>query len=361
MMGGRVYLDWNASAPLRPEARTKMLSMIDAVGNPSSVHREGRAAKAAVEDARSTIADAFGCNPERIVFTSGATEAAALALAGKSLESSGIEHEAVLAWTRQVLDADGHGRVIVHDPESSTLQIANGETGITQSIPEGIRVSDATQAIGKIPVNSELKKASMVITSAHKLGGPKGVGALLLRDGLDVSPRQPGGGQELGRRSGTENVVAIAGFGAAAKAAAKETADGLWEQVGELRDLLEDRLMNSIRDLVVIGKGSDRLPNTSCFAVPGWKSELQVVQMDLDGFAISAGSACSSGKVRSRNALKAIGIASEVAGSAIRVSIGPGTSKSELLDFARNWIKRCREHLQRQRQRTTGPVGARAA
>lgn len=357
----RVYLDWNASAPLRPEARRAMISALDATGNPSSVHFEGRAAKALLERARAAIGNAFCMDPERVVFTSGATEAAALALAGKNLNSSGIEHEAVLAWTDATLEIDECGRVRVEDPESSTLQLANGETGILQEVPDGILVTDATQAAGKIPLNSELKKAAMAITSAHKLGGPKGIGALLLGEGHEIEPRQRGGGQEMGRRSGTENLAAAAGFGAAVSAAAREVDDGDWERVEELRDELEVKLMNSVPDLVVIGRNSCRLPNTSCFALPGWKSELQVIQLDLDGYSISAGSACSSGKVGDRNALRSLGLSDDITGSAVRVSFGPSTSRGDVLGFADAWVRRSREHTERQRAGSVGTAPARAA
>ena len=361
-MEKRVYLDWNASAPLRPEARRAMMAALDATGNPSSVHFEGRAAKALLERARAAIAHAFGMDPERVVFTSGATEAAALALAGRNLNSSGIEHEAVLAWTEETLEVDEFGRVKVEDPESSALQLANGETGILQDIPNGILVTDATQAAGKIPLNSELKKAAMAITSAHKLGGPKGVGALLLGVGSEVEPRQLGGGQEMGRRSGTENLAAAAGFGAAVAAAEREIGDGDWERVEELRDELEVKLLNSVPDLVVIGRKSRRLPNTSCFALPGWKSELQVIQLDLDGYSISAGSACSSGKVGDRNALRSLGLPEDITGSAVRVSFGPSTLKGDVLGFADAWIRHSREHTERQRARSSsGTAPARAA
>ena len=351
MTGRRIYLDWNASAPLRPEAKRATISAMDVMGNPSSVHREGRAAKAIVESARAALAEAFGRDVDDVVFTSGATEAAALALSGRDLRASGVEHDAVLAWTAPVLETGNDGMVRVDAPSKCTLQLANSETGIVQPLPAGISVSDATQAVGKIEVADRLRPALMAIASAHKLGGPKGVGALLLSDGEDVMARQRGGGQELGRRSGTENVAAIAGFAAAVKAAAAEVSSGDWEEVGELRGMLEDRLRDTNEDVVIVGCDAERLPNTTCFAMPGWKSEMQVIQMDLDGFAISAGSACSSGKVRDRNALKALGVSEAVAGSAVRVSFGPTTTWAELEAFADNWSRRCKEHKARRRTR----------
>ncbi len=343
-MGNRVYLDWNATTPLRPEARQAMVSALDLPGNPSSVHGEGRAARSLVERSREEISRVLDVNPEGVIFTSGATEAAALALSARRLQSAAIEHEAVLAWTEPALEVGEGGSVVVDRPSESVLQLANGETGIIQELPEGIRLTDATQAVGKLSVNSELKKAGMAITSAHKLGGPKGIGALVLQGGEEIKACLRGGGQELGRRSGTENVAAIAGFAAAIAAAARDVSAGLWDEVAETRDLFEERLQDSIADVVVIGAGSQRLPNTSCFARPGWKGETQVIQMDLDGFAVSAGSACSSGKVGERRALKALGVSDEVATSAIRVSFGPESAAGDVLGFADAWIRRCNEY-----------------
>ena len=359
-MGERVYLDWNATSPLRPEARAAMISALDVVGNPSSVHKEGRAARSVIESARAGIASELGVDAGNVVFTSGATEAAALALAGRNLRSAPVEHEAVLAWTTPELVLDPHGRVKVDEPEESSLQLANSETGILQDLPEGIDVTDATQAVGKIPVSRQLKKARAAIISAHKFGGPKGIGALVLAEGREVLARQRGGGQELGRRSGTENVVAIAGFDAALRAAARDVWQGDWEEVAEYRDALEARLLDAEQGVIIVGKEADRLPNTSCFAVPGWKSEMQVIQMDLDGFAISAGSACSSGKVRERNALRGL-VSDAVGATAIRVSIGPGTKRSDVMRFADAWI-RCRRELgMRRRSRDFEGLGVQAA
>ena len=187
----------------------------------------------------------------------------------------------------------------------------------------------------------------MAIVSAHKMGGPKGVGALILRSGLDINALQQGGGQEMGRRSGTENVIGIAGFGAAAEAAMRDVDVGVWGEVEKLRNILEKALEESEKDTIFVGKDANRLPNTSCFAFPGWKGETQVMQMDLAGFAISAGSACSSGKVKASRVLKAMGYDDQVAGSAIRVSLGPTTTEEEVLRFAEAWTKACRKHKAR--------------
>ena len=339
----RVYLDHNATAPLRPEARAAMIAAMDAVGNPSSVHAEGRAAKSIVETARAQIAAAFGADGADIVFTSGATEAAALACAGRGLAGSGVEHDAVAAWVDDSLAVDAKGRVSVADPARSVLQLANSETGILQDLPEGIAVTDATQAFGKLPVAFNWLGAQMALISAHKLGGPKGIGALVMRRGTDLAAQIRGGGQEMGRRSGTENVVGIAGFGAAAEAAARDLADGVWERVEKLRNILENRLEAQANGTIFVGKDVPRLPNTSCFATPGWKGETQVMQMDLAGFAISAGSACSSGKVKASRVLRAMGFDDDAASGAVRVSLGPGTTEDEVLRFAEAWLAKERK------------------
>ena len=345
-MKTRVYLDWNATAPLRPEARAAMIAAMDALGNPSSVHGEGRAAKAILERARAQVAEATGTGSGDVVFTSGATEAAALALAGRGLRGAGIEHDCVAAWAGADLPVDADGAVTVDDPAGSTLQAANSETGVVQDLPRGLAMIDAVQAVGKMPFAFEWSGAETAVVSAHKLGGPKGVGALLLRQGVDVSARIRGGGQESGRRAGTENLIGIAGFGAAAEAAARDLSEGAWEPVAKLRDFLEAALEDGGTQTIFVGKGSRRLPNTSCFAAPGWKGETQVMRMDLDGFAVSAGSACSSGKVRESRVLRAMGFGPEVASSAIRVSIGPATTRDDVLAFAGAW----RRHQGRSRR-----------
>ena len=338
-VSGRAYLDWNASAPLRSEARAAMAATLDVVGNPSSVHAEGRAARAVVERARAQVAAALGAADADMVFTSGATEAAALALAGRGLLAAGIEHEAVAAWTREALPTAADGTVEVSHPAGSTLQAANGETGVVQALPAGLAVVDATQAFGKLPFAFDASGAAMALVSAHKIGGPKGVGALVLRRGLDLDARIRGGGQEMGRRSGTENVAGIAGFGAASEAAARDLAAGTWDEVSELRNVLESLLEEGAPETISVGKGAPRLPNTACFASPGWKGETQVMRMDLAGYAVSAGSACSSGKVRASRVLTAMGFGPEVAASAIRVSLGPATTEAEVRGFAEAWLK----------------------
>ncbi|MFV0512758.1 MAG: cysteine desulfurase family protein [Jhaorihella sp.] len=346
-MDRRVYLDHNATVPLRPEARAAMIAAMDVAGNPSSVHAEGRAARALVERARAQVAAAFGAEGADVVFTSGTTEAAALACAGRGLAGSAIEHDAVRAWAGEELPVDANGRVAVADAPGSVLQMANSETGIVQDLPAGLAVSDATQAFGKLAVAFNWCGAGMALISAHKMGGPKGVGALVLRRGQDVTARIRGGGQEMGRRAGTENLIAIAGFGAAAEAAARDLEAGVWDKVSHLRDLLQEVLEAGADQTIFIGKDVERLPNTLCMATPGWKAETQVMQMDLAGFAISAGSACSSGKVRASRVLIAMGYDEAVAASAIRVSLGRETTEAEVLRFAQAWLDKQKKHRAR--------------
>ncbi|WP_372574408.1 cysteine desulfurase family protein [Ruegeria jejuensis] len=343
----RIYLDHNATTPLRAEARAAMIAAMDLVGNPSSVHAEGRAAKALVEKARAQVAAAFGADGADVVFTSGSTEGAALALAGRGLAGSGVEHDAVRAWADESLHVDGAGRVLVPDPGSSTMQMANSETGIVQDLPEGLAVTDATQAFGKLPMAFNWSGAQMALISAHKLGGPKGIGAVVLRRGTELAAQIRGGGQEMGRRSGTENIIGIAGFGAAAEAAARDLASGVWAQVEEFRNILENALEAAANETIFVGKDARRLPNTSCFATPGWKGETQVMQMDLAGFAISAGSACSSGKVRASAVLTAMGYDETVASSAVRVSLGPETTEQDVLRFAEAWLNKEKKYRAR--------------
>jgi len=335
----RAYLDWNATAPLRAEARATMIAAMDAVGNPSSVHAEGRAAKMIVETARAQVAAAVGAMDADIVFTSGATEAAALALAGRDLSGAAVEHDCVGVWTRGDLLVDAEGRVTTPDPASSAIQTANSETGVIQSLPDGLAFTDAVQAVGKVPFAFSWSGAQMAAISGHKFGGPKGVGALILRQGLDLPAQMRGGGQEMGRRAGTENVIAIAGMGAAIAAAQADLDTGAMDRVSELRNILEGVLRAACPDLILMGEGAPRLPNTMCIAVPGWRGETQVMQMDLAGYAISAGSACSSGKVKASKVIGAMGHDDQTASSTIRVSLGAATTEAEIMGFAAAWSR----------------------
>ena len=346
-MNQRVYLDWNATTPLRASAKAAMIEALDVVGNPSSVHAEGRKAKALVENARAQVASALGADGADVIFTSGATEAAALAFAGKGLVGAEIEHDAVSSWIEATYPTDENGLVSLLDPANSVLQLANSETGVVQDLPTGLAGSDVTQAFGKIPFSFNWLGCTFALVSAHKLGGPKGVGALVVRRGTDIAAQLKGGGQEMGRRAGTENIVGIAGFGAAAEAAAQDLANGEWDNVNQLRDFFESYIEDAANDVIFLGQSVKRLPNTSCLAVPSWKGETQVMQMDLAGYAISAGSACSSGKVRTSKVLKAYGYSDEIAASAIRVSIGLETTKEELIGFADAWLSQKAKHRAR--------------
>ncbi|HLQ18008.1 MAG TPA: aminotransferase class V-fold PLP-dependent enzyme, partial [Tabrizicola sp.] len=225
----------------------------------------------------------------------------------------------------------------VSDRGRTALQLANSETGILQDLPQGLAVSDLTQAFGKVPMAFNWIGCDMGLVSAHKLGGPKGIGALVVRQGIEVPAQLKGGGQEMGRRAGTENLIGIAGFAAAAEAAARDLANGLWDEVAELRNILESELSAAAKETISVGNGSPRLPNTLCLIAPGWKGETQVMAMDLAGFAVSAGSACSSGKVRASRVLTAMGFSEALAGQAIRVSLGPGVTKDDVLRFAKAW------------------------
>jgi cysteine desulfurase len=381
-LGHRTYLDWNATAPLWPEARAAMLAAMDVVGNPSSVHAEGRAAKAIVERARGQVAELVGCEPVEVVFTSGATEAAALAVhQSEAFSCSPVEHDCVFehadnlgnSWSVNPSGAIiGYSEAVLDwtsdEGEMIAVTAANNETGVlndfrsfsrdrhlsspqpSSSLPSSLRhrlLVDAVQVAGKTRVAFRTSGADFFMVSAHKIGGPKGAGALIAREGLEVAPILRGGGQEMRRRSGTENVIGIAGFGAAAEAAQRDQESGVWGRVEKLRDALETVLADAAPDLHIFGKNAPRLPNTSCFAIPGWKGETQVMQMDLAGFAVSAGSACSSGKTGPSRVLLAMGFDEETAASAIRVSMGPTTTEAEVMGFADTWI----EHYRRRKAR----------
>ena len=353
----RVYLDWNATAPLRPEARAAMISALDVAGNPSSVHAEGRAARGIVERARAEVAALAGCKPGEVVFTSGATEAASVLSRlpqGHAVCVEDTAHDCL--WAH--FDLTGADR-----PEGGhtlAMGLANSETGVITEPPAQVDgrwpygalrcdwlLLDVVQAVGRVPFSFHWSGAPMAILSAHKIGGPKGVGALILRDGIDFAPILKGGGQEMGRRSGTENVAGIAGFGAAAAAALRDLDGGVWDEVEKLRNILENTLAAEANETIFVGKDRPRLPNTSCFATPGWKGETQVMQMDLAGFAVSSGSACSSGKVKTPRVLRAMGLNDDAAEGALRVSLGPQTTEEDVLRFSQAWLKQLRKSRER--------------
>ena len=347
-MKKRIYLDYNATAPLRPEARAAMLGAMDVGGNPSSVHAEGRAAKAVIENARREVAALVGCSAAEVVFTSGATEAAQVLSnlpQGHRVWVEPTAHDALLS---KVGGTDSGPEAA---SETLAMGLANSETGVLNDLPkkEGGKwiygaqrvdwlLLDITQVAGRVPFEFRSSGADFAILSAHKLGGPKGAGALIIRQGLDISPLATGGGQEMGRRSGTENIIGIAGFGAACAAARADLEAGRWHEIKKLRRILENTLAAEAKTTIFVGKELKRLPNTACFATPGWSGERQVIQMDLAGFAISAGSACSSGKVRASTVLQAMGYDDVTASSAVRVSLGLETTEEDVPRVAAAWL-----------------------
>jgi cysteine desulfurase len=371
-MPDRVYLDWNATTPLRPEARAAMAAAWDFCGNPSSVHAEGRQARRLVEEARAAVAAAVGALPRNVVFTSGGTEANALALtpglrrgSGPPVERllvSAIEHASVLAGGRfpteairtigvtsaGLLDLDRLGATLEGGPPALvSVMLANNETGAVQPVAEaaeivhaagGLLHVDAIQALGKISFDIKALNADLATVSGHKIGGPKGVGAVVLAEGVrGLEPWLRGGGQELGHRAGTENVAGIAGFGAAAKAAmgARES-DAI--RLESLRNRLEWGLRETTGAIVFSGD-VPRLPNTTLFTVPGLKAETAVIGFDLEGIAVSSGSACSSGKVQPSHVLKAMGFGPEIAEGAVRLSLGWSTSPADIDRCLKAWRK----------------------
>jgi cysteine desulfurase len=363
-MNQRSYLDYNATAPLRTEVREAIADALRIVGNPSSVHEEGRAARATIEAARVKVARLVGAAPEDVVFTSGGTEANALALAAQSGEAwhcylSAIEHPSVLAGgrfyreTTTVIPVTGDGVVDLEILANElakhhlggwrpfvSLMAANNETGAIQPVTGaseivhssgGLLHSDAVQAAGRMTLDMASLGADMLSLSAHKIGGPKGVGALVLKPGVAVEPLLKGGGQERRKRAGTENVAGIVGFGVAAELAGADLAKAA--TIGALRATLEAGALAIAPDAVILSKAVPRLANTSCIAVPGAKAETLVIGLDLAGVAVSAGSACSSGKVEASHVLGAMGVAPELAQGAIRVSLGIGTTSADIERF----------------------------
>jgi cysteine desulfurase len=386
MSNARTYLDFNATAPLRLEARAAMIAALDCVGNASSVHYEGREARALAEAARRDVAALAGVSAGGVVFTSGGTEAANLALApalriGRErrnfdlLLASAGEHPCVLQGYRFppeqmiTLPLEPSGRVDLAALDEAlaenagkrpllALQAANNETGVIQPVAEasakvraagGAAVCDAVQAFGRVPCTGKRLGADVLVLSAHKIGGPKGAGALAFADENDhiedVLVR--GGGQERGQRAGTENVAAIAGFGAAAETAARSR-EAEAENTKRLRDQLEEAVLRIAPAAVIFGSRVERLPNTSALAVPGVSAETLLMMLDLDGVAVSSGSACSSGKVGKSHVLAAMGVNPALASGAIRVSFGWSSNEADVEHFAGAFAKAV-ERIQRRR------------
>jgi cysteine desulfurase len=369
MAPDRAYLDYNASTPLTAGARVAMVDALSLPANPSSVHSEGRAARRIVEDARRIVAGLVNARPEHVFFTSGATEAATTllspcwqmgrgALRMSRLYVCASDHPCILGGGRfapdqvEVIGVDQEGILDLealraalgrHDRNEGlplvAIHAANNETGVVQPYREvaalvkeagGVLVLDAVQAAGRIPLDITASCADYLMLSSHKIGGPKGAGAIIAASDLMMpKPLITGGGQEKGHRAGTENLAAIAGFGAAAR----EALDGLarMEAVRALRDEIEDLLVESDSGIEIFGSGAPRLPNTSFFAIPGLKAETAQIAFDLAGVALSAGSACSSGKVGASHVLKAMGRGDQA--GALRLSIGLSTTHEEIALF----------------------------
>ena len=371
MTVARAYFDWNATAPLRPPARAAMLAALEASGNASSVHAEGRAARRLIEDARRQVAALVGAEAKDVVFVSGATEANGLALAPgikigpetaprDRLFVSAVEHPSVLAGGRfapgdtEILPVDRDGRVDLAALAAAlgkaqrplvSVMFANNETGVIQPIVEiagvvhaanGLLHVDAVQAAGRVPLDMGALGADLLSLSSHKLGGPQGAGALIVRAGLSLAPLIRGGGQERGARAGTENVAGIAGFGAAADAARAELAADA-ARMAALRDSIEDAIRAATPQALVFGSLVPRLPNTTLVAVPGVKAETALIAFDLNGIAVSSGAACSSGKVAASHVLAAMGVESALARGAIRISLGPSTAESDVESLLIAW------------------------
>jgi cysteine desulfurase len=380
-MTERLYFDWNASAPLREEARAAVLRALEATGNASSVHAEGRAARALIETARQQVAQLVGGGANNITFTSGATEANMLALT-PALETAGekrkrdrlfvsaIEHPSVLSGGRfpadsiEQLPVTREGIVDLNALRSAvarterpliSVMLANNETGVIQPIADiapivhaanGLLHVDAVQAPGRIDCDLAVLGADLLTISSHKLGGPQGAGALIRRGDIHITePLIKGGGQERGARAGTENVAAIAGFGAAA-APAKRTDV---QHMAALRGALEAGLKAATPQTVIFGAAAARLPNTSFFAVPGMKAETAIIAFDLNGIAVSSGSACSSGKVQASHVLTAMGVSPELARGAVRVSLGWSTTAVDVDRFLGTWNKLAESLLKERR------------
>jgi cysteine desulfurase len=357
----RSYLDHNATSPLRPEAKAAMLAAMDRTGNASSVHGEGRLARKALDDARDAVARSAGVIAPMVVFTSGGSEANNMAIRGAPVQRlivSAVEHPSIIEAARasgravEILPVDSNGVVALAALERMlpgpralvSVMLANNETGVIQPVRDVVALAqahgalvhtDAVQALGKTPVNFGLLGVDLMTLSAHKLGGPLGAGALIVRDGLAVEPLVHGGGQELRRRAGTENLAAVAGFAAIAEKTLNDT--------GALRDRLEA----SLESAIVFGKDVPRLPNTSCFAVPGMNAETLLMSLDLEGVAVSSGSACSSGKVAKSHVLAAMNVAPEISRAAIRVSLGWDTTETHIEHFIAVWRKLLARHKAR--------------
>ncbi|MDA0239668.1 MAG: cysteine desulfurase family protein [Proteobacteria bacterium] len=361
-----IYLDYNATAPVRPAVAEAMVEALSLTGNPSSVHQWGRQAHRRLEDAREQVAALVGASPAMVVFTSGGTEANNLAIQGAGpsrILVSAVEHDSVLAVAEnaETIPVDENGLVeldelkrLLEESDEPTLvcvMYANNETGVIQPVEEIVKIAhdhgalvhcDAVQASGKTEIYMRRVGVDLMSLSSHKLGGPQGVGALVVSDTVTISPMIRGGGQERGSRAGTENLPGIVGFGLAAEISMTASAEIANAQA--LRDDLESRLIEAAPDAVIYGNEVSRLPNTSCIAMPGIEAETQVMALDLAGVMVSAGSACSSGKVRASHVLTAMGADDDAAGSAIRVSFGWQSVAEDVDAFLSAWLDLYQRH-----------------
>lgn len=355
-----VYLDYNATAPVRPEVIEAVTSALKQTGNPSSIHEYGRAARRLVEDARAEIAALVASKPARVVFTSGGTEANNLALKGSGRSRilvSSIEHPSVLQVHENAVqipvDEQGNIRLsaleelLAEDGDKTLVSVmmANNETGVLQPIEQIVKLAhdkgalvhcDAVQAAGKVAINCEELAIDFTTISSHKLGGPQGIGAMILGKGLEIISQQLGGGQERRRRGGTENVSGIAGFGVAARLSLEGLSD--MQKKSQARDAMEQKLLAAAPRARVFGANTPRVPNTTTITMPGVPSDTQLMVLDLEGYAVSSGSACSSGKVQASHVLKAMGADDKAAGEAIRISTGWNSSLEDLDRFTDAWI-----------------------
>ena len=360
-LNANCYLDYNASAPMRPTAIHAMQEAMHLVGNPSSVHKHGREVNKTLTKARDLLTETIGAKNSKVIFTSGGTESNNLALQGCKVGNtmvSDIEHDSVLfaAGSNNRIPVNAEGIVDLTrfeeilsrqtNPSLISVMLANNETGVIQPLREITSMAhnhnclvhcDGVQALGKMDVNMSHLGVDLLSLSAHKAGGPKGVGALIVADGVKVDPQLIGGGQEYSLRPGTENFVSISGFAATVAEIQKKP-----EEIGRISKMhsnLENKLRESFADVEIFGSNSPRLVNTTCVRMRGLPAETQVIALDLAGISVSAGSACSSGKVTTSHVLKAMGLSSTIANETIRISIGWGTTDDDIESATKAWIE----------------------
>ncbi|MBT4879703.1 MAG: cysteine desulfurase [Alphaproteobacteria bacterium] len=364
-----IYLDYNATFPSPEGVVSALAEALRLGGNPSSTHGAGRKAKQVLNRSREIIATFLGAHPNQVIFTSGGTEANAMVLMGSQrspiiltetehdsvhrvvTEQPGLDHHFVPINNQGIVDLQALEQSLIEakTPALVSILLANNETGILNPVEEIVSIShkhgslvhvDAIQALGKIPISFHKLDADFLTVSAHKVGGPQGVGALIAKEELPMVPLYLGGGQEKSRRSGTENVSGIAGFAAALEII------GEWntKELESKRNVIEDALRSICPDLVIVGRDSPRLSNTCSLTMPGVPNSTQVIAFDLEGIAISSGAACSSGKIKSSRILKAMGFSDQQASEAIRVSLGPDTPMEHVEQFIRTWKKIYHNH-----------------